>query len=383
MLFNDPGRAREHISLLARRGCTAMAARLNDVALEQRLIDQSTHRGFQSQIVALPQSDHQVLGIFLDSVITPLHFTPVTDRWLAREAFRQAVRWIEIETSSQCNRRCGYCPNSKFDRISRNDFLDMDVYQKVIRELAEINYDGDLKFVGNNEFFMHPANRRYVEIARQHLPQARMTLFSNGDYLKKEDIEWASANGVGQLIVTLHPGPTKHYDDVEILRRADLFRKQVDLPLQLRHFKQGEQLHFLGTHGRTAVLVGLTDLAALGHNWTGLLPGGQSYERSDPCTYPIRQFVVNYRGEIFMCCIAFKDRSLENEKMGAVTGNLSDYDSVFQAYTSPGLVAWRRSLFNTDVKADPCRTCSGHADYVEAGARQLADFTRQHLAVPA
>jgi Radical SAM superfamily/Iron-sulfur cluster-binding domain len=383
MLVNDPGRAREHISLLARRGCTAMAAVLNDTALERRWIDQATHQTFQAQIAALPQVTHQIFGIFLDSVITSLHFAPITDRALAREAFRQAVRWIEIETSSQCNRRCAYCPNSKFDRISHNDFLDVAVYEKMIRELTEIDYDGDIKFVGNNEFFMHPGNRRYVEYAHVHLPRARITLFSNGDYLKREDLEWASAQGVGQLIVTLHPGPTKHYDDLEVLRRINLFQTQTDMPLQLRYFKQGQGLNFVGAVGKTIVLAGLTDLEASGHNWTGLLPGGEGHVRSDPCTYPIRQFVVNYLGDIFMCCIAFKDRSPENQAMGAITGNLRGYESVFQAYTSPGLVAWRRSLFNNDVKADPCKTCSGHADYVEAGARLITDYASKHLAVPA
>jgi hypothetical protein len=382
MLVNDPGQAREHIALLVCRGCTAMAAVLNDTALERRWIDQTTHEGFRAQLAELPQISHQVFGIFLDSVITSLHFTPITDRTLAREAFRQAVRWIEIETSSQCNRRCAYCPNSKFDRISHNDFLDMAVYEKMVRELAEIDYDGDIKFVGNNEFFMHSGNRRYVEYARLHLSRARMTLFSNGDYLKKDDLEWASAMGIGQLIVTLHPGPTKHYNDLEVLRRINLFQTQTGLPLQLRSFKQGQGLNFVGVAGKTIVLAGLTDLEVSGHNWTGLLPGGESHVRTDPCTYPIRQFVVNYLSDIFMCCIAFKDRSPENEAMGAITGNLSGYDSVFQAYTSPGLVAWRRSLFNNDVKADPCKTCSGHADYVEAGARPLVDFARPHITAP-
>jgi hypothetical protein len=66
--------------------------------------------------------------------------------------------------------------------------------------------------------------------------------------------------------------------------------------------------------------------------------------------------------------------------MGAITGNLQGYDSVFQAYTSEGLAAWRRSVFDTQVKADPCRTCTGHADYVEAAARPLADFVSQQMA---
>jgi hypothetical protein len=69
--------------------------------------------------------------------------------------------------------------------------------------------------------------------------------------------------------------------------------------------------------------------------------------------------------------------------MGAITGNLRAYPSVYQAYTSPGPVAWRRSLFNNQVKANPCKTCSGHADYVESGARPLADHAAQYLPVPA
>jgi hypothetical protein len=73
----------------------------------------------------------------------------------------------------------------------------MDIYQKMIRELAQIDYDGDIKFVGNNEFFMHRKNRPYVEYARAQLPKASMTLFSNGDYLKKEDLEWAPSAGSG------------------------------------------------------------------------------------------------------------------------------------------------------------------------------------------
>jgi hypothetical protein len=384
MLVTEPALVGQHVILLASRGCVGDAAGLNQFAMQRGLIDQATYWGLQARIAGFPAGkmppEHRVFGIFLDSVISSLHFAPQSDRTAAREAFRQAVRWIEIETSSQCNRRCSYCPNSMFDRIRHNDFLDMDIYQKMIRELAEIDYDGDIKFVGNNEFFMHRENRPYVEYARAHLPKTRMTLFSNGDYLKKEDLEWASSAGVGLLIVTLHPGPTKQYDDVEVMRRAHLFQQQIGLPLQLRHFQQGVDLQFITGFGNTTVLAGLTDLAKLGHNWTALLPGDEAFVRRDPCTYPLRQFVVNYAGDIFMCCIAFKDHTPENDKMGAITGNLAGYDSVFQAYASPGLVAWRQSLFNTEVKAAPCRTCKGHADYVEAGSIALANFVCQQPA---
>jgi len=386
LLITDRGHIGDHVILLASRGCVGVAAALNKHAVENGWIDRASYGSLQTRIAGFPAgnmpADHQVLGIFLDSIISTLHFTPVSDRAVAREAFRQGVRWIEVETSSQCNRRCSYCPNSKFDRMRQNDFLDMEVYRKMIRELAEIDYDGEIKFVGNNEFFMHKQNRAYVEFARAQLPRAKMTLFSNGDYLANEDLQWASSAGVGLLIVTLHPGPTKQYDDVEVMRRTHLFQQQIGLPLQLRHFKAGVDLQFATRAGNTTVLAGLTDLAKLGHNWTALLPGDETFVRSDPCTYPLRQFVVNYAGDIFMCCIAFKDRTPENDKIGAITGNLSGYDSVFQAYTSPNLVAWRRSLFTTEVKAEPCRTCTGHTDYREAGSKELADYTcQQRVAV--
>ena len=384
MLITEPARLAEHVHLLASRGCVGQAAELNRFGLERGLINQTTYSSLQTRLMNMPSGamppGHRVFGIFLDSVVSSLHFTPITDRAAAREAFRQAVRWIEIETSSQCNRRCSYCPNSKFDRMSHNDFMDMAVYQKMIRELAEIDYDGDIKFVGNNEFFMHKQNRAYVEYARQQLPKVKMTLFSNGDYLKKEDLDWASSAGVGLLIVTLHPGPTKQYDDSEVMRRAYTFQQQVGVPLQLRHFQQGASLQFVTGIGRMAVLAGLTDLGKFGHNWTALLPGDEEFVRRDPCTYPLRQFVVNYLGDVFMCCIAFKDRTPENDAMGAITGNLAGYGSIFQAYTNPNMTAWRKSLFTTEVKADPCRTCRGHADYVEPASAPLADFTCKQLA---
>lgn len=219
--------------LLARRGCVDAAVNLNDYAVRQSWVDYAAQSKFKSQLTGFRKGQlpagHRVFGTFLDSVISSLHFEPQTNRVFAREAFRQAVRWIEIETSSQCNRRCSYCPNSKFDRISSNGFLDMAIHQKMMRDLAEIDYDGDMKFVGNNEFFMHRENRAYIEYARAQLPNAKITLFSNGDYLKKEDLEWCSSVRVGLLIVTLHTAPKKQYDDVEVMRRVFQFQQQIEV----------------------------------------------------------------------------------------------------------------------------------------------------------
>ena len=65
-------------------------------------------------------------------IISTLHFSVLDDDRLKREAFRQAVYYIDVETSSQCNRKCLYCPNSVNDRLSANQFMDDTVFVSFI-----------------------------------------------------------------------------------------------------------------------------------------------------------------------------------------------------------------------------------------------------------
>ena len=377
MFISDTTTVGAQVMLLAHRGLRRAAEGLIDVAREKGWLDHNNATTLHTRIQEFQPADipHlEVHGIFLDSIVTSLHFEPQTDRGLAREAFRQAVRWIEIETSSRCNRRCSYCPNSLYDRLSSNEFLDMEVYRRTLTELAEIGYDGEIKFVGNNEFFLYRENRAYVEMARIMLPRARLTLFSNGDAVKRHDLEWANATGVSMLIVTLHPGPTQPYDDAEALRRAWVFQQQTGFALQLRHYQPGMGLHWWLRMGSMTVMVGTGDLASTGHNWAGVLPGHDDFTRIDACTYPLRQFTMTHQGDTLACCIMFKGRTPENAASGALTGNVAEAGSIFLAYAGDAQTRWRRALFKLGVKEGPCRTCTGHADYVEHTVGPLAEY---------
>jgi hypothetical protein len=84
--------------------------------------------------------------------------------------------------------------------------------------------------------------------------------------------------------------------------------------------------------------------------------------------------VVNWRGDIFMCCIAFKDAPAPQR-----TGNVADFPSIFQAWCSPEMTAWRRSVFAVGEKSGPCRSCRGHADYVEAAGAGLAEYVQARI----
>jgi Iron-sulfur cluster-binding domain len=365
--------------LLASRGCVREANTLIATGLAGGMIDSGAAAALGRQISAYPAGqlppDHRVFGILQDSIVGSLHVTPVTRRDHAREAFRQGVRWIEIETSSQCNRRCAYCPNSRADRITSNDFLDADVFNRLVSDLAEIDYDGSLNFVGNNEFFMHRDNRGYVEAAHRAVPRAPIKLYSNGDYMRADDLHWAAGNGVRLIHVTLHAGPTKSYDDTDALRRVLLFQKQLGMAMQLQDFSKGQRLQFTARYGALTLFVKAQDMTQLGHDWNGLVTGGGRTARvaTDPCSYPIRQFIVSHDGDVLMCCMAFKERTQINSNTGATVSNLADHDSIFQAYTSAGMTAWRLAAFNAKAKSGPCGTCPGF-DPREAEAAPLARY---------
>ncbi len=389
MLVTAPHLVDRHALLLASRGCGDDANRLIEVALRHGYLDAGAAAAIAERIAPFQKAtlppDHRVFGVVQDSIVGSLHITPAAHRGYALEAFRQGVRWIEIETSSQCNRRCRYCPNGLADRVSGNDFLDAALFQGIVSDLAEIDYDGALNFVGNNEFFMHRENRFYVETAHRALPRALIKLYSNGDYMRPDDLHWAAANGVRLIHVTLHAGATKSYDDAEAMRRVLLFQKQTAMPLQLLDFARGRQLQFTARIGGMTLFVKAQDMRQLGHDWNGLVPVGGRVARtpSDPCSYPIRQFIVTHDGDVLMCCMAFKERTPANVETGVIVGNLAEYGSIFEIYAGPAMTAWRLAAFNARTKTGVCGTCPGF-DPQEAHAAPLAShIAAQSMTVPA
>lgn len=383
MLIQTEGMA-DHIRRLTRMGWLKDALILAGMALDNRLISPVEHRDLVALIrYAEPTGLNQpqeVFGLVQDSVISSLQFTRLETRHDMRESFRQAVRWIEIETSSQCNRHCSYCPNSIFDRTSGNDFLDPDIYGRVLSDLAEIDFDGEIMFVGNNEILMHDRNFDYLAEARRLLGGATLAIFSNGDYLDSAKLERLVESGVDRMGITLHPGPGKPFDAVEVGRRAERLARRTGLKLVRTVDAPGRLILYVAERDGLEITVSLHNFAATGHNWAGLLPGHESYVRTDPCSYPLRQFVVDHDGDIFSCCFAFKERNEQNLRSGMVTGNLRDYPSIFHAYADEALLRWRRMAFTTGAKEGPCRTCTGHLGNIEASFAPLADHVAAAMA---
>lgn len=116
-------------------------------------------------------------------------------------------RWpsvVEIEVNSRCNRRCGYCPNSLPERPSVDNFMNVELFKKIVRDLARVGFSGRLSF----HFFNEPLVRRdledLVEWARPRLPLAYFLLYTNGDLLDDRRHAALLEAGIDQFLVTRH-----------------------------------------------------------------------------------------------------------------------------------------------------------------------------------
>ena len=69
-----------------------------------------------------------------------------------KELFAKYVRLVEIENHSYCNRTCSFCPNSSLDRLSRVVPIEGTVYDRIIADLASINYDQTLVWARDYSF---------------------------------------------------------------------------------------------------------------------------------------------------------------------------------------------------------------------------------------
>jgi MoaA/NifB/PqqE/SkfB family radical SAM enzyme len=135
----------------------------------------------------------------------PEFFTPISCSQTARALFRHAVNQVEIEVFSYCNRTCWFCPNSKIDRRSKNNHMPEALYLRILRELAEIEYEGVVTYSRYNEPLSDRIILHRIQQAREILPKAHLMTYTNGDYLTRDYIDDLRAAGLNSLNVSPFP----------------------------------------------------------------------------------------------------------------------------------------------------------------------------------
>ena len=389
MILNESIDVESQIKALIDTGWYDDARSVASLTLEHGIITKAAHDGFMRALNGKPASAHPghevygcAVGFDSNTVFSSLQFTQLDSERDMKAAFKQAVNKIEIETSTQCNRHCTYCPNSKpgFEhRRTSNSFMDIAAFEKLLSDLKEVDYDGKISLVGMNEFFMHEENFAYLERIKQALPKCVIQIYSNGDYLTREYLERAERAGVDLIVVSFHLQAGKAYNTDDVVDRAFKFTKRTKVPLQLTDYKKGK-LHFQTQLGRMVLLAGLVNWDTDGHSWGGIIDAGKpTADAGTPCQSPVNILCLSQEGDFTLCCAVPREKTPENVANGAMLGNLRDHPSIFHAYASDAMLYWRQHAFSTTSIPPLCQDCSWRNAESHKLNRQLGAFVEQQL----
>jgi len=124
---------------------------------------------------------------------------------------------IFIDTFTACNRRCFYCPNSKFERglIENLRIMEEGLFYKVIDELAELRWRGEICPSFYGEPLLDERLPDLIMYARSKLTASTVNIFTNGDFLTLELYKKLVKVGVNVFTLTQHPGsPSPFIEDI-------------------------------------------------------------------------------------------------------------------------------------------------------------------------
>ena len=235
--------------------------------------------------------------------------------------------FVEIETSTACNLRCRYCPNSISDRglLKNNRQMPESLFCRLVDELEDMGFEGELHPHFYNEPLLDQRLPHLLAYVRSKLPRCRICVFTNGVLLTLEKYMALASAGVNGIEITRHtPTDPSHIADILAYRSSN-----GDGGIELNYNKAGVD-------------------GAILFNRCGMIPLRRIVETGKGCTWPCHYLTINYRGDVLLCC---------NDYFASFpVGNVSE-SSIAQIWDKPYNRALRVQLCKDASKVAICRKC--------------------------
>jgi MoaA/NifB/PqqE/SkfB family radical SAM enzyme len=229
--------------------------------------------------------------------------------------------FVEVETTTYCNRRCSYCPNSIFDRgLRRNEVrMPTELFRSIVEQLGALHFCNQFSPHNYGEPLADPRMPDLLRTARTAMPAARIALYTNGDYLTPDLFDEIEPH-VDHFVITQHgermpPGVRALFD-----------RDGPELP-KVR-YKTAQQIR------------------ANASNRGGLIPIEAVRRRA--CGVVMNELHINAHGQLLLCCEDYLARK--------TFGNVRDL-SIEEAWALPERLEVHRGNIRGDLALPGCATC--------------------------
>lgn len=250
--------------------------------------------------------------------------------------------FIEIETSTYCNRRCGFCPNSVYDRGTKQKLIDDGLFKKIVIELGCVGYKGTSALHNYNEPLFDPFLYEHLETLAENIPDSKRMILTNGDILTREKLTKLDAHGANLVRIALY---SSNQSPIEaIITHA----KSLGLNAQPIITDEGVVSKLKFNNMDVSYLVPNRDLFT---NRGGLL---KKRDFSDDCYLPLVSSAIDVEGNMKICCEVYP--AYEIHRRFGIVGNLKD-KTFLDLWFSVEYNQLRAELLKHDRKNEICRSC--------------------------
>ena len=238
---------------------------------------------------------------------------------------------VAIETTTYCNLRCSFCPNSKYERgLQKNEkLMEEKLFNKIINELAQVDYRGVISLYSYGEPCTDKRIARLVKYAKDKLPKSSVEINSNGFLLTVDiykDLVKAGidAINVSQYADKMPPNVKKVYEYLKT-------RPKKENKIKYRIFNV-ETYPLLSNRGGEFEM-----------------EESVNYERPI-CGYANHAQTIDYAGNWVLCC---------NDYHSTIKfGNLND-ETIFEIWNKPYFKRIRKETNNGIYNLEICKKCVG------------------------
>ena len=237
---------------------------------------------------------------------------------------------INIETTTYCNLRCKFCPNSIYDRgiLKNKKLMDTNFFKKIIDELASINFCGGIALQLYGEPLSDERMPELINYVRNKCPKSYITVNTNGFFLTIPLYKTLVKSGLNNLLIS-------QYND-----SVQPNYKQVMKYLETRPKEENKITYrvFDGKVGSPAVC------NRGGEIKVNRLPDMPS------CVYPKKVVHVDYAGNVILCGHDYHS--------SFIFGNLKK-ECLINIWNSPKYKQIRNELNDFKFNLNICKRCVG------------------------
>lgn len=291
----------------------------------------------------------------LSTTMRDEHLAEIKDLDLARELFKSSVTMVEIEVFSYCNRVCWFCPNATYDRRSSNHHIDNKTYIKILEDLRSCSFDKRISFSRYNEPLADKSILNRISEAREYIPDATLSINTNGDYLNKEYLFSLYEAGLRALNIQIYLGNEEKYQHEKIKQKLDKTFNELDL--EFNHVKDipDTWIEASAPYNDMRIRIYGRNFDKNGCDRGGIVEVESKSTRISPCRSPFYHMYIDHTGAVMPCCNV---RSDIPEHSRCKIGMMNSETSLFELYGGAKAANWRRAMVGFSEKEGVCKNCN-------------------------